>query len=373
VSKLIECKHCGHNVAKTARACPKCGGPLPKQESFAKGCLLLIILMVLALIGLHYYNKNRKPSGKAQRGTSIQRQDSPQESSPDLTTVSSHSYFLELNKYAHIFQYVETKKLTFTTYSRIAWKRMLTEYLSNHKLADNVTAQRELEKTAELLLEDKIQDALIEIKKAAKILCSNSQDVIKKCQKSLSPVIKVGKTIRVTTFDGQFYKGKIEKIDERKIVLNLGNGIVMGVNRKKIPFNQRIKIWKSDRSKIVQQRIQKMQSNNATDMLKISELEPLYKQILAEGRLLKHRNTTITYTVINIKKKLPEEIIIDIRLLRRGTKVELTSIAKDLRKQYNKKICEKLFISYYLPGMKEEDSAWASSNYIPNLDIRISE
>ena len=46
-SKLIKCRVCGRDVAKSAKVCPNCGARLKRSALF--GCLIMLILYILIL------------------------------------------------------------------------------------------------------------------------------------------------------------------------------------------------------------------------------------------------------------------------------------------------------------------------------------
>ncbi|MEI7424323.1 MAG: hypothetical protein WCK18_19630 [Prolixibacteraceae bacterium] len=58
-----------------------------------------------------------------------------------------------------------------------------------------------------------------------------------------------------------------------------------------------------------------------------------------------------------------------IELKSRKTKEELTIIANNLRK--TRKNYDKLWIGYYVFGVKDRTIAWATSNFTPNLEVEI--
>jgi hypothetical protein len=55
--KMTVCKHCGEEIAKTAKVCPKCGG----KNKNNKGCLIAVIVVV-ALIGISAVGKSSDTS-----------------------------------------------------------------------------------------------------------------------------------------------------------------------------------------------------------------------------------------------------------------------------------------------------------------------
>lgn len=52
--KLIKCKHCGAEIAKSAKTCPHCGGKNVNTFATALGCLAIIFLtfvLIVAILG----------------------------------------------------------------------------------------------------------------------------------------------------------------------------------------------------------------------------------------------------------------------------------------------------------------------------------
>lgn len=49
MGKLKKCKHCGKNVAKSAKSCPSCGGKL--GSPFIVKALCLVIVIILVIVG----------------------------------------------------------------------------------------------------------------------------------------------------------------------------------------------------------------------------------------------------------------------------------------------------------------------------------
>lgn len=52
-------------------------------------------------------------------------------------------------------------------------------------------------------------------------------------------------------------------------------------------------------------------------------------------------------------------------------KETLTAMAKQLYADYNGKKYEKVFMEWYLPGMKRGAGAWAVTNFMPGLNVNI--
>ena len=53
---LKTCPDCGHEVSNSAASCPKCGRPLKKKGGI--GCLGVIIITVIIVLGLSYIAKD---------------------------------------------------------------------------------------------------------------------------------------------------------------------------------------------------------------------------------------------------------------------------------------------------------------------------
>lgn len=60
---------------------------------------------------------------------------------------------------------------------------------------------------------------------------------------------------------------------------------------------------------------------------------------------------------------------IDVRLSKKVSKEELSTLANSLRK--DRKSFERLWIAYYLPGMKVGSGAWATTHFAPGLEVKI--
>jgi RNA polymerase subunit RPABC4/transcription elongation factor Spt4 len=66
--KMTVCKHCGEEIAKTAKVCPKCGG----KNKNNKGCLIAVIV-VIALIGISAIGKSSNTSDTTSNTVSNQQ------------------------------------------------------------------------------------------------------------------------------------------------------------------------------------------------------------------------------------------------------------------------------------------------------------
>jgi len=78
----------------------------------------------------------------------------------------------------------------------------------------------------------------------------------------------------------------------------------------------------------------------------------------------------IKYDII---KEVPHEVLgkdnIDVRLNTKVSQADLKEIALALRE--DRKQYEKLWICYYLPGMKVGSGAWAITHFTPELEVKI--
>jgi hypothetical protein len=78
----------------------------------------------------------------------------------------------------------------------------------------------------------------------------------------------------------------------------------------------------------------------------------------------------VNYTVIEKTSLGSVKGSIDIRLEKKVTKDFLQKLALKLREAQPKKY-DRLFITYYLPGMTPGLGAWATSHFNPNLEVKI--
>ncbi|MBW2596828.1 MAG: hypothetical protein JRC93_12830 [Deltaproteobacteria bacterium] len=78
----------------------------------------------------------------------------------------------------------------------------------------------------------------------------------------------------------------------------------------------------------------------------------------------------VKYTVIEKSNLGSIKGSIDIRLEKKVTKEFLHKLALKLREAEPRKY-ERLFITYYLPGMTPGSGAWAASHFNPNLQVKI--
>ncbi len=85
---------------------------------------------------------------------------------------------------------------------------------------------------------------------------------------------------------------------------------------------------------------------------------------------LKIPSDEIQYTIINEEKYLDIKTSIDIRLKSAVDEETITQIAKELEKERRGKY-KRIFINYYLEGMKVGEGAYALSHFNPNLEVQI--
>lgn len=78
----------------------------------------------------------------------------------------------------------------------------------------------------------------------------------------------------------------------------------------------------------------------------------------------------VKYTVIGKSNLGSIKCSIDIRLEKKVTKEFLHKLALKLRKAEPREY-DRMFITYYLPGMTPGSGAWATSHFDPNLEVKI--
>jgi hypothetical protein len=78
----------------------------------------------------------------------------------------------------------------------------------------------------------------------------------------------------------------------------------------------------------------------------------------------------VSYTIIEKSSMGSIKLSIDIRLEQKVSKDFLHKLALKLRREEPIKY-DRMFIGYYLPGMKPGSGAWASSHFNPNLEVNI--
>lgn len=78
----------------------------------------------------------------------------------------------------------------------------------------------------------------------------------------------------------------------------------------------------------------------------------------------------VGYTIIDKSSMGSIKSSIDIRLERKVSKDFLKRLALKLRQEQSIKY-DRIFITYYLPGMTPGSGAWATSHFNPNLEVNI--
>ena len=78
----------------------------------------------------------------------------------------------------------------------------------------------------------------------------------------------------------------------------------------------------------------------------------------------------VNYTVIEKSNMGSIKSSIDIRLEKKVSKDFLHKLALKLQKAEHRKY-DRMFITYYLPGMKPGSGAWATSHFNPSLEVKI--
>jgi len=93
-------------------------------------------------------------------------------------------------------------------------------------------------------------------------------------------------------------------------------------------------------------------------------------QDVISSEKLKIPSNEIQYTIINEEKYLDIKTSIDVRLKSEVDEQTITQIAKELEKERRGKY-KRIFINYYLEGMKVGEGAYALSHFNPNLEVQI--
>lgn|GEM_PF-3007759 len=75
------------------------------------------------------------------------------------------------------------------------------------------------------------------------------------------------------------------------------------------------------------------------------------------------------FSIIKIDTIPPYKYSIDIRLEKECKKSEIEQLAYYIKKNVIKETYQTIFISYYLPKMKVDEVAWATSHFNPDLEI----
>ena len=77
----------------------------------------------------------------------------------------------------------------------------------------------------------------------------------------------------------------------------------------------------------------------------------------------------IDYVKTISEDRPPIKLSIDVRLPHRVTKEELQVIAEVIRQEHGQ--YDRVFVSYWLPGMVEGQGAWATTHFAPEMEVRI--
>ena len=75
------------------------------------------------------------------------------------------------------------------------------------------------------------------------------------------------------------------------------------------------------------------------------------------------------FSIIREQKVYSEKLSLDIRLQQEYKKTTLEKFAHYIKHDFAKKDYERIFITYYLPGMEVGSGAWATSHFKPDLSI----
>lgn len=107
-------------------------------------------------------------------------------------------------------------------------------------------------------------------------------------------------------------------------------------------------------------------SQRADERVRLSE-EVVADQSHARS---KQHKQGIEYEKTVEEDRPPQKLSVCIRLPHRISEQELREIANEVRNNAGRRY-DRLFILYYLPGMKVDAGAWASSHFMPELDVKI--
>lgn len=78
----------------------------------------------------------------------------------------------------------------------------------------------------------------------------------------------------------------------------------------------------------------------------------------------------VNYTIIEKSRLGSIKYSVDIRLSKKVSENFLQLLALKIRKEEPRKY-DRMFITYYLPGMTPGSGAWATSHFNPNLEVKI--
>jgi len=77
--------------------------------------------------------------------------------------------------------------------------------------------------------------------------------------------------------------------------------------------------------------------------------------------------------IISREVFLNQKLSFDLRVSRRISKEDLERVAKRIYIQSDGSLYTRIFICWYLPGMKVNIGAWATTHFNPNLKVEIME
>jgi hypothetical protein len=83
------------------------------------------------------------------------------------------------------------------------------------------------------------------------------------------------------------------------------------------------------------------------------------------------KKTPGLYTILNRECSGSYKCSYDIRITEKLSETKLTEIARKLKSASPN--VQSVFITYYLPCMKIEKGAWATSHFTPNLKVNVNE
>jgi hypothetical protein len=78
-----------------------------------------------------------------------------------------------------------------------------------------------------------------------------------------------------------------------------------------------------------------------------------------------------TYSIISKDEIRYEKISLNIRLSRKCSESQLSTIAREIKDRHVSGPYKRVFMLYYLPGMPVGDGAWATSHYTPSSGFKI--
>ena len=94
------------------------------------------------------------------------------------------------------------------------------------------------------------------------------------------------------------------------------------------------------------------------------------EEVRIESNVAKNEEDDITYSIIDSDTFLDYKHSLDVRLNKKISEDALRVIAFKLKAQ-DPRSYERTFICYYLPGMRVDAGAWATTHFNPNLKVKI--